>query len=712
MSSSVADQSKIQDTSDGAKHTNLHKLAYQNDSLGISNVIYNGLTTLEEKISCDKSSVIQLCLTEDDKGNYPAMIAANQQNNEMLISLLSPFINLPHKLKYQHISTLIHHRNKEGKSLLEIVTEKPTKSMSTSEGMLIEFEGLVHDWNHNEFQKCIRSNLGTTIGAMKTLQLFKRCSKRRTQKTGCATLFATFIKSFTLLFLLRSFFYALDVVSDCVVLAGHFDDWQNKNFSLGSNMGRMMPDVSFRLQIEIDLTEKEDSDCKEMIFENQFLTKSINNSDMKMSNFERVLEEMAIYNVPLECYPDLVSEKMRFILTALFILMPTILHIFEMIISEMECATTTKHQGSCRIIIWGATKLLASPILWLSMPFATFFREFWLTFRFQAEKDVEKLNFYRKQKEDASWKSSRVKIIEVCTESSFQPLFQLYLVYMSLMNWALGQGSAASRDNDGRFHLIVNHHWREILSVSISIFSLAWGYTSHYRRTKNCALGTIATFVYFFGVLLFIITRILCFEMFAYFLGPGNFVNAITIVIVHVFLMSVIHYVFSYSVEQCKTDLKDEHVSRMYFGIHFRSVYASFINGLANIFVYNDIEDKENVNNLELSESKDIEMCMKSKLSTPNHFSSFKRKDKSQHLVRRFLIEVILLLENIAMITLAKRISMTTISPHFKHIYNYTVFFAMGSFLIAVILKFLFYVFFHPWSALIRQKQKSFLSNK
>ena len=103
---------------------------------------------------------------------------------------------------------------------------------------------------------------------------------------------------------------------------------------------------------------------------------------------------------------------------------------------------------------------------------------------------------------------------------------------------------------------------------------------------------------------------------------------------------------------------------------------------------------------------------MKSKLSTPTHFSSFKRKDKSQHFVRRFLIEVILLLENIAMITLAKRISMTTISPHFKHIYNYTVFFAMGSYLIAVILKFLFYVCFHPWSALIRQKQKSFLSNK
>ena len=217
MSFSVADQRKIQDISDGTKQNILHKLAYQNDSSGISNVIYNDLTTLEEKTSYHKKSVIQLCLSQDEKGNYPAMIAANQQNNEMLVSLLSHFINLPPKLKQQQISTLLHHRNKEGKSLLKILTEKPSKSMSTSHGMLIEFEGLVHDWNYIEFQNCARSNLGTTTGAMQSLQLFERSSKRGTQASGCVNLSAIFIKCFTLLFLLRSFFYALDVVSDCFV---------------------------------------------------------------------------------------------------------------------------------------------------------------------------------------------------------------------------------------------------------------------------------------------------------------------------------------------------------------------------------------------------------------------------------------------------------------------------------------------------------------
>merc|ERR1719245_632342 len=145
------------------------------------------------------------------------------------------------------------------------------------------------------------------------------------------------------------------------------------------------------------------------------------------------------------------------------------------------------------------------------------------------------------------------------------------------MNWALGEGAVASQDNDGRFHLIVNHHWREILSISISILSLAWGYTSHYRRAKNCALGTGATMVYFFSTLLFVISRILCFEMFSYFLGPGNFVHAIVIVIIHVLLMSIIHYVFSYSVEQCKDDHKNQDAPKISFGVQFRNVYACFI---------------------------------------------------------------------------------------------------------------------------------------
>merc|ERR1712165_679971 len=149
------------------------------------------------------------------------------------------------------------------------------------------------------------------------------------------------------------------------------------------------------------------------------------------------------------------------------------------------------------------------------------------------------------------------------------------------MNWALGEGSITSQDNDGRFHLIVNHHWREILSISISIFSLAWGYTSYYRRKKNFSLGTIATMAYFFSTLLFVVSRILCFQMFAYFLGPGKFVHAIVIVIIHVFLMSIIHYVFSYSVEQYKsTPIDNGTISKTSFGLQFKSIYGCFINGL------------------------------------------------------------------------------------------------------------------------------------
>ena len=157
-------------------------------------------------------------------------------------------------------------------------------------------------------------------------------------------------------------------------------------------------------------------------------------------------------------------------------------------------------------------KIIITPIYWILLPFVTFFREFWATFRFETASGSEKSKLYRDLKTEASKTSTRVKIIEICTESSFQPLFQLYIVYFSLVRWAIGTGMVTrNQEDDQHFHLIVNRHWREMLSIGVSILSLSWGYTSHYRRSKNGALGILPTLIYFMSTLLFVFTRILCF---------------------------------------------------------------------------------------------------------------------------------------------------------------------------------------------------------
>ena len=64
-------------------------------------------------------------------------------------------------------------------------------------------------------------------------------------------------------------------------------------------------------------------------------------------------------------------------------------------------------------------------------------------------------------------------------------------------------------------------------------------------------MGFWLTFYYFLSTLLLVVARILCFELFAYYLGPSNFGFAIVAAVCHVILMSFLHIVFSDSLAQC-----------------------------------------------------------------------------------------------------------------------------------------------------------------
>ena len=79
--------------------------------------------------------------------------------------------------------------------------------------------------------------------------------------------------------------------------------------------------------------------------------------------------------------------------------------------------------------------------------------------------------------------------------------------------------------------------------------------------------------------------------------------------------------------------------------------------------------------------------------------------EKGDHtLVRQFLVESVLLLENVAMITLARRLTLKASATTFNEIYSYTIFCVCLSYTSAMFLKVLYYSCFHPWSQLIRKK--------
>merc|ERR1712226_524470 len=81
---------------------------------------------------------------------------------------------------------------------------------------------------------------------------------------------------------------------------------------------------------------------------------------------------------------------------------------------------------------------------------------------------------------------------------------------------------------------------------------------------------------------------------------------------------------------------------------------------------------------------------------------SSKGASKHQHtLVRQFIVETILLLENVAMVILARTI-VTASKIHFHDIYNLTLLCIVVSYCSAMFVKILYYSFCHPWSELIR----------
>lgn len=82
-------------------------------------------------------------------------------------------------------------------------------------------------------------------------------------------------------------------------------------------------------------------------------------------------------------------------------------------------------------------------------------------------------------------------------------------------------------------------------SVIISLVTLAWSYTVQYRQNKENSFNIFISLIYFVSVSLLIIARILSFQMFAYYLGPGKFRYAMFAVGCHALIMALLHFIFS-----------------------------------------------------------------------------------------------------------------------------------------------------------------------
>ena len=180
--------------------------------------------------------------------------------------------------------------------------------------------------------------------------------------------------------------------------------------------------------------------------------------------------------------------------------------------------------------------------------------------------------------------SSRAQIAEVCTEATFQPLLQLYLLLPKLICY--DYHVLLERDISSFFWDVPRLQFWAILT---SCLSLSWSFNAYQTSKKTGALEFEANLwgrlVLLASCICQITSRLFVFVLFAYSWGDGHFYPMVVVVVSHMLLMTLLYKFTTKALDfnnrsdfAClkKTDCLQE-------------FYQCLLNGISNIYLFNEI---------------------------------------------------------------------------------------------------------------------------
>ena len=177
---------------------------------------------------------------------------------------------------------------------------------------------------------------------------------------------------------------------------------------------------------------------------------------------------------------------------------------------------------------------------------------------------------------ESSRVTGRAQLVEVCIESTFQPVLQWYLLYPSFLRGCM-TGNFEHNLTDDKTSLL------PYLSMLSSIISLAWSFTAHKAIYKDGALdltvSPVSRVVLCASDLLLILSRLNFIILFMYYFGPGIFFPGVIFLIFHSLLMILLHMIF----EKMQGTL----ICSNGFAEVCTEVHTCLLNGLANMFSNN-----------------------------------------------------------------------------------------------------------------------------
>ena len=166
----------------------------------------------------------------------------------------------------------------------------------------------------------------------------------------------------------------------------------------------------------------------------------------------------------------------------------------------------------------------------------------------------------------------------MCSEATFQPLLQLYLLLPGLMCF-----DYANLGNEKLADFIGEVPDYQIWSITSSCLALAWSFNTYQATRMNGALdftkNPAGRITLLLSCICQISSRLVILVTFAYICGPGNFWPMILGIVLHMLLMAMIHY-FTRNDTKANEEL---------FGKKLQVFYQCLINGISNLYLHNNI---------------------------------------------------------------------------------------------------------------------------
>ena len=591
-----------------------------------------------------------LLFEKNDNGNNAMMSCALKDGHEILAQFLFMIFLKRDDLTRDRIDNLLHDRNKRDNTLLSLTLQHKGTTMIPYQ-LLLKMEKDHHQNDLSKLTKCFKKNLRPSLEVWQALSEIEESYPKNK-----FSIVMIWIRTFFFSMLWPAFVVAFDVGSDYYLLNDYHPD-----------------------------SADSPNNCTSI-----FTTKH-NNLDLQND------EDLCMI-------PQKLNKESRFNYLLAFILMPHLFYACEFIQSleytkmferikksSINCAKNPFQDilKNTLMLLFCIASSLFKLVLW---PFYMIFNSFISEGKAATSSGKEYFSLTR-NKDENTILEARARIIEACTEASFQPILVLYMVLPDIIaifthseedhaaaTPALLQlrAAAAKGYQEHQYLLYKLLGNPQIISILGSIISLVLSFDMYYQAQKRGALGLAGNIagrlLLLSSTLLLVVSRLLALVICAYCFGEGSFYPLILLVTCHIILMSFLHYATSYeweiveageSVADGFNDKTKASIIPRKFRITIQIIYQCLINGIGNLYIHNWIVNY--------------------------HPRKFGVVEKKTTFLRQVMFDLIFAIENMAIVVVSAN------SPYLQTLPREILIIILAGHLFGVIFKGMYYQYWHMW---------------